>query len=206
MKVLIILAIIISIPVLLIVGTIGFIKISNRINRFLYEVAKSDKSIVLIIAMLATTNTQGQITPTLSLGTGYEFRNSGIPVQLSAGLLNKRSELVAGYTVFFHKADATIPKVLFLRYGLALPIGSLEIVPLIGAGMLTATSYRVPVENSGDPNHVFDNYMEIITPQQYKVLYGLKVQKPMGLGGLFMSVEHCKLTYLNAGLYVKIKN
>ncbi len=160
------------------------------------------KKILFAILIIAMSN-KSQAQFITSFGSGFEIQNSAIPVQLTAGASLYKSELVAGYTVFFHKADATIPKILFLRYGLNISKGDIEIMPLIGAGMLTKTISEVP--NPLDTQHVYD-YEVIQNPVQFKILYGLKVQKAIGLGGLFASVEHCKLSYLNVGLYVKIKN
>ncbi len=156
---------------------------------------------IIIIAILINLNLSAQVNAITSIASGYETSRTAMPIQLLAGINVGRSELVIGYTVFFHveiphRGDGGLPQVYFFRYGFNILPGHLEIMPLIGAGIVTATVHH------DELNH---NYYELVgTPQQFKILYGLKVQKPYSLGGLFTSYEHCGLSYFNVGMFVRI--
>ena len=157
--------------------------------------------IAMIIAIFLNQTSAQNINAITSFGAGYETSRTAASIQLSAGINIGRSEMVIGYTVFFHvelphRGDGGLPQIFFLRYGLNILSGNLEIMPLIGAGMITATVHHDRLTN---------NHYELVgTPQQFKILYGLKVQKKIGLGGLFTSYEHCTLSYFNVGMFVRI--
>lgn len=156
---------------------------------------------LIIIAIFLNLKTSGQVKSITSIASGYETSRTAISIQLATGVNIGRSEMVIGYTVFFHvelphRGDGGLPQIIYFRYGLNLLPGNLEIMPLIGAGMVTATVLH---------DDLVHNYYELVgTPQQFKILYGLKAQKQIGLGGLFTSYEHCSLSYFNIGMFVRI--
>lgn len=196
-KILIILSIA-AIPILITIGAVGFIKLINKINKFL-------KLVSMIIAVALLNNPQSfaqEINGLTSFSTGLELPNSAIPVQLTAGVNIEQSEIVVGYVAFFHMEDAKLPKIIFARYGLGIRQDTWELMPLIGIGMLTATTFERIVDTAHNP--VYDNLELVRISSQFKILYGLKVQKNIGLGGLFVSVEHCKYNYATLGMFVKI--
>src|SRR5688572_9126703 len=148
-------------------------------------------SFVAIIIFLSL-QTSSQVNAITTIGTGYQPNHIAIPIQLTAGINIGKSEVVTGYTVFFHaelphKGQGGLPQIFFLRYGLNMLPGDLEIVPLVGAGLVTPFVYgeRIIIK---DQAHVHE---PLATAQEFKPLYGLKVQKAIGLGGLFTSYEHC---------------
>ena len=161
-------------------------------------------SLVAIIIFLSL-QTSAQVNAITTIGAGYQPDHIAIPIQLTAGINIGKSELVTGYTVFFHaelphKGQGGMPEIFFLRYGLNILKGDLEIVPLVGAGLLTPYVYGEKIIIK-DQTHVHEL---LGTSQEFKLLYGLKVQKAIGLGGLFASYEHCKLSYFNIGIFVRI--
>ena len=165
------------------------------------EQVKPMKLSLIIIAIFLNLQTSAQVKAITSMGVGYETSRTAMPIQLLAGINIGRNEIVIGYTVFFHvelphRGDGGLPQIFFLRYGLNILSGNVEVIPLIGVGAITATVHH---------DRLLHNYYELVgTPQEYKILYGLKVQKQIGLGGLFTSYEHCRLSYFNAGMYIRI--
>lgn len=160
-------------------------------------------SFIAIIIFLSL-QTLAQVNAVTTLGAGYQPNHIAIPIQLTAGINIGKSELVTGYTVLFHaelphNGQGGLPQI-FLRYGLNILTGDLEILPLVGAGLLTPFVYgeRIIIK---DQRHVHEL---LGTAQEFKLLYGLKLQKAIGLGGLFTSYEHCKLSYFNIGMFVRI--
>jgi hypothetical protein len=157
--------------------------------------------LIIIIASFLNLKTYGQVNSVTSIGAGYETSRTAISIQLATGVNIGRSEMVIGYTVFFHaelphRGDGELPQIIYFRYGLNLLPGNLQIMPLIGAGIVTATVLH---------DELVHNYHELVgTPRQIKILYGLKAQKQFGLGGLFTSYEHCSLSYFNIGMFVRI--
>ncbi len=161
------------------------------------------KTSLIIIVIFLHLNASSQFVT--SIAAGYETSHTAALIQLSGGINIGRSELVIGYAAFFHvelphRNDGGLPQIVFLRYGVNILSGSLEIMPLIGAGMITPAIHgeRLIIK---DPTPVYEL---VVTPQQFKLLYGLKVQKLIGLGGIFASYENCKLSYLNIGMFVRI--
>jgi hypothetical protein len=157
-------------------------------------------SLVLMIILL-NFNTSAQVNAIASIGSGYETSRTAIPIQLTAGINIGRSEMVIGYSIFFHpeiphRGDGGLPHVYFFRYGLNILSDKVEVMPLIGAGVVTPAILHDRLVN----NH----YELVATPQQFKILYGLKIQKEINSGGLFISYEHCRLSYFNLGMFVRI--
>ncbi len=102
---------------------------------------------------------------------------------------------MVGYTVFFHKYDATFPDLYTLRYGFNILNESLEIIPMIGLTLTSPTTFDDMKPGS----------TEVVTPGSLKPYYGLKFQKMItDMGGVFLSVEYSKLNFLTAGFKVKI--
>lgn len=153
------------------------------------------KALLLLAVALNLQKIMAQVvTPYTSFGAGKEIEHRAVPVQLSAGINFNQAEVVIGYAAFFHKYDAKLPKIIFVRAGMNLTQGSWEILPLIGMGLITATVYDAGILEQDLKR----------TPQEFKILAGLKVQKLMGLGGLFASIEHCKYNFAIFGIFVKI--
>ena len=152
----------------------------------------TQKALLFICTILLGFSANTQTNALLSLGTGYELKHKAIPAQLTAGVSIGRSEISVGYTAFLHKEDAKIPKVIFFACGHNTSTDDLKIIPLFGVGLITSTVYEK------------DNEL-IMTSKQFKMLYGLKVKKQIGYGGLFISYEHFGLNYLNAGMFVRIE-
>ncbi len=95
----------------------------------------------MIVANFFNQTSAQNINAITSIGAGYETSRTAAPIQLMAGLNIGPSELVIGYTVFFHvelphRGDGGMPQIFFLRYGLNILSGGLEIMPLIGAGVI----------------------------------------------------------------------
>jgi hypothetical protein len=172
------------------------------LNHVPYETNnKPMKLFLLVIVIFLNLATSAQVTSITSIGTGYETSRTAIPVQLTAGINFRRSEFVIGYSVFFHpeiphRGDGGLPHVYFFRYGMNILSDKVEVIPLIGAGIVTSAILHDVLIN----NH----YELVATPMQFKVLYGLKIQKEINSGGLFISYEHCRLSYFNLGMFIRI--
>jgi hypothetical protein len=122
------------------------------------------KSIVLfLVACALIISTKAQ---TVTIGTGIGT-SKAVPVQLMAGYSKGRSEIMVGYTVFFHKYDATFPDLYTLRYGFNILNESLEIIPMIGLTLTSPTTFDDMKPGS----------TEVVTPGSLKPYYGLKFQK-----------------------------
>jgi hypothetical protein len=156
---------------------------------------------LLVIVIFLNLATSAQVTSITSIGSGYETSRTAIPFQLTAGINIGCSEMVIGYSVFFHpeiphRGDGGLPQVYFFRCGYNILPGSVEVIPLIGGGIVTAATLNDKL--------VHNHYELVRTPREFKILYGLKIQKQINSGGLFMSYEHCRLSYFNIGMFVRI--
>ncbi len=135
---------------------------------------------------------RAQINPVISGGFGYELQHKAIPAQLMLGASAGRSEVTAGYTVWLHRADATIPKLYTIRYAINILNEELEVRPMIGYSLLSKTVQDSPSET-----------LEKITEPSTKPLIGIKLQKMVNNAGLFISYEHCSMDYITTGMIVK---
>ncbi len=135
-----------------------------------------------------------QVNPLISYGFGFEFQHKAIPAQLMIGASAGRSEVTAGYTVWLHRADATIPKIYSIRYSINILNEELEVRPTVGYSLLSKTVK----DNTSET-------LEKITEPATNLLIGIKLQRMVNNAGLFISYEHCSMNYITTGMIVKFK-